>query len=200
MCEICASPWRKPLSPHWSTRRPAPTPSIFLKIEPALGCQSSHGWRAPRQLRFDPLSNVALDLDHPIADGAARAAEPLQRACQRLQFGIVRKPGDQRDQFANGYLGHEPAGLEHGADLAGLDRVVRVAAEHPDLPRGGLAQREEHVEGCRLARAVRAEEGDGLAPAELEAQPVDRLQTAVVLADVLERDDGSRSLVAHFAP
>src|SRR6185437_15043259 len=50
--EICASPWRKPLSPHWSTSRPAPTPSIFLKIEPALGCHSSHGWREPRQLRF----------------------------------------------------------------------------------------------------------------------------------------------------
>ena len=27
-------------------------PSIFLKIEPALGWYSSHGWRAPRQLGF----------------------------------------------------------------------------------------------------------------------------------------------------
>ena len=49
-------------------------------------------------------------------------------------------------QFADRHLGHEPAGLEHGADLAGLDRVVRVLAEHPDRAPGGLAQRKEHVE------------------------------------------------------
>jgi hypothetical protein len=67
--EICAPPCRCPLSPAWSTSRPAPTPSSFLKIDPALGWICSHGWRAPRQLRFSCRHAV-----HPV-HVAARQAE-----------------------------------------------------------------------------------------------------------------------------
>ena len=43
----------------------------------------------------------------------------------------------------------------------------------PDLARGGCGQAEQHVDGAGLAGAVRAEQGDDLAGADLQADAVD---------------------------
>jgi hypothetical protein len=147
------------------------------------------GQGEPHALRLAPGQAV-----HPLV-GEGLDAGPPERGADRYRSRV--QAGDQRHELPDRHLGHQPAGLEHGADLAVLDGMVGVAAEHRDRSRGGLAQREQHVERGRLAGAVRAKQGDGLPRAQVQAQPVDRLQAAVVLAHVIERDDRPRTGVAH---
>ena len=113
----------------------------------------------------------------------------LRVVVDRLRLGV--QAGHQRHELAHRHLGHQPAGLQHGADPAGLHRVVGVGAEHRDLPAGGLAQREQHVQGSGLARAVRAEQGHRLARPQVQVELVNRLQAAEMLGDVHERDNRS---------
>ena len=61
-------------------------------------------------------------------------------------------------------------------------------AEHARLARGRVEQPGEHLQRRRLAGAVRAEEADDLALADLEADVVDRAHLAVLAAD--EAPDG----------
>jgi hypothetical protein len=122
---------------------------------------------------------------HPLV-GELGDAGPLEGG--RYRFRVRVQLGHELDQLAHRHLGHQATGLEHGADPARLHRAVRVIAEHPDPPAGGLAQREQHVKRGGLARPVRPEQGDGLARAQVERQPVDGPQPSVDLGHVLERD------------
>jgi hypothetical protein len=97
------------------------------------------------------------------------ASMPARRSVVGHRHRPRMQPGHQVDQLSHRHLRHQPAGLQHRAHEAGLHRVVRVAAEHPDTSGRGLAQREEHVERGGLARPVRPEQGDGLAGAQIEA-------------------------------
>jgi hypothetical protein len=65
--------------------------------------------------------------------------------------------------------------LQHRADAAGLDRVLRRSSEERDRPLVRLLQAEEHVDGRRLARAVRTQERDGLARAHGDVDPAHRM-------------------------
>ena len=53
--KIWALPSTWPFRPHWSISRPAPTPSIFWKMEPALGYSHRSGWRSSRHCRFSRM-------------------------------------------------------------------------------------------------------------------------------------------------
>src|SRR4029078_8165371 len=73
----------------------------------------------------------------------------------------------------------------HHRDLA---EVRGLAArwhmpEHPDLPGRWVQQPAEHLQGRRLAGAVRPEEPDNLARRDVEADPVDRMDLAVIPPD-----------------
>ena len=83
-------------------------------------------------------------------------------------------------------------GLEDDADpLAPLAaRVRRVDSQHLDLARVALAVALEDLDRGRLARAVRAEQAEDLAALDLEADPADRLELAVRLAEVSDADRG----------
>jgi hypothetical protein len=118
-------------------------------------------------------SSSTISSDFPLV-GELGDAGPLERGLHRFRLRL--QGGHERDKLAHRHLGHQPAGLEHGAHPAGLDRVVRVGAEHLDLPAGGLAQREEHVQRGGFACAVRAKQRDGLALAQVQGQAVDRLE------------------------
>ena len=143
------------------------------------------GLAADGQREPDPLGLAAGQAVHPLV-GELGDAGALERG--RDRFRVRVQLGDQLDKLAHRHLGHQPAGLEHGADPPGLNRVVRVLAEHADAPAGGLAQREQHVKRGGFARPVRPEQGDGLARAQVEGQPVNGPQPPVVLGYVLERD------------
>ena len=174
--------------------RPEPPPGLHVHRRGRLVEHDQVAFAGDREREPDALRLPAGQPVHALV-GDVRDAGPAQRGVDGNRPRV--QPGDERDQFADRHLRHQPAGLEHGADAAGLDRVIRVIAEHLDLPRRRLPQREEHVQRGGLAGAVRAEQCDGFPRAQVEAQPVDRFQLTVVLADVLERDDRSRSAVAH---
>ena len=79
-------------------------------------------------------------------------------------------------------------------------RSAHVEAEHPDLAGVGLAEALEDLDGRRLAGAVRAEQAEDLARADLEADAVNRLDLAIVLLQVAYTDDrvgGTGAFVMH---
>ena len=94
-------------------------------------------------------------------------------------------------------LAHRQAGLrrrflEHGAHPvppfgAG---VRRIDAEHLHLAVGARAKAFEDLHGRRLPGAVRAEEGEDLAAADLEVDPRDGFRGAVALLQAPNGDHG----------
>ena len=88
-------------------------------------------------------------------------------------------------------LGVQLGGLEGHPDplLEGVGLTDRVDAK--DLERAAirLAQALEHLDRGRLAGAVRTEQPEHLAAADLEGDAVDGVDVAVVLANVADADD-----------
>ena len=72
--------------------------------------------------------------------------------------------------------------LEHRSDQSLGDGSARRRTGHLDLPRLRAEESEKDGDGGRLARAVRTEEGERLAPLHLEVEPIER--------DVLPVADG----------
>ncbi len=66
--------------------------------------------------------------------------------------------------------------------------VVRVVAQHLDVPAVALAVALEDLHGRRLAGAVGAEQGDALADLDVEVEAVDGRQVAVVLGEAADAD------------
>jgi hypothetical protein len=69
-------------------------------------------------------------------------------------------------------------------------RPLRVDAEHAHLPRVARPVALEDLDGGGLAGAIRAQEGEDLARADLEIDPPHRLQAVVGLAQALDADHG----------
>jgi hypothetical protein len=71
---------------------------------------------------------------------------------------------------------------------------------------GALAIALEDLDGGRLARSVGAEEGEDLAPVDLEVDAADRLDAVVGLGQAADGDDGlgaqtgDSTVEATFAP
>src|SRR5262249_7761244 len=67
----------------------------------ALAAGDLHRIPAPLELSLESIAKLALDLDHPVAQRAARAARAFELLRER--FERVRRsaqPGDQRDRLA----------------------------------------------------------------------------------------------------
>jgi hypothetical protein len=96
--------------------------------------------------------------------------------------------GDHADGLADGGVVEQGAALQHRADGAGGDRLVRLRAEHRDGAGVGSGEAEQHVDGGRLAGAVRAEQRDHLARRDHQVEAGDRVDVPVALAEAGEHD------------
>jgi hypothetical protein len=81
---------------------------------------------------------------------------------------------DHRDQFAHAEVLHQRAGLQHPADVTGLDRVAGREAEDRDGALVGPGQSQDHV--CRggLAGAVGTEQRHDLARSDSKVDAAHR--------------------------
>ncbi len=75
------------------------------------------GLAADGQREPDPLGLTSGQPVHPLV-GELSDAGPLERGRHRLRIRV--QLGHEFDKLAHRHLGHQPAGLEHGADPAGL--------------------------------------------------------------------------------
>jgi hypothetical protein len=82
-----------------------------------------------------------------------------------------------------------------GADLGEPVRVTGRAPVHPGPARGGHDQPKQDAQRGRLARAVRAEEAEHLAGADVQIQPVKRGHAAVSFGQALAPDHAGHARV-----
>jgi hypothetical protein len=93
--------------------------------------------------------------------------------------------------------------LRRLGDAAGDDvvrlRVRDVVAAEADAPAARVVQTVDRAQRRRLAGAVRAEQSDDLGLPNLERDPLDRVDGAVVRMDVVELEDGAVGLLVGHA-
>ncbi len=101
-----------------------------------------------------------------------RLQGPLSQAIDGVALGVEQR---QLDVLESAHAGQEMKGLEDEPDplVAQLRPLVQaqprgVAAVQEEAPLVGLVQKTEHVHEGGLARARRADEGQELAPLDLE--------------------------------
>ena len=127
-------------------------------------------------------------LVHELGDAEVLAHRP------DLAFGLVDpvQAGEDDQVFPDrdAVLEHVVGGREVDALQAGFAVLVEVQAEVADGAAVGQRDADEHLDGGRLAGAVGAEETDDLALGETEGDPVDGLEGAVVLGEVVDVEDG----------
>ncbi len=104
--------------------------------------------------------------------GERHRSGELECLVDRERIGVQR--GHHRDELADREAPQEAAGLQHRADRPFVDRLRRRAPEQRDGAGVGWEQPEQHVDQGRLARAVRAEEGERLALRDVEIDAADR--------------------------
>jgi hypothetical protein len=146
-----------------------------------------------RQGEIEPAlhsARVALDLAVRRL-GQADTVEKLVAALAPFLAGDAVHRGLQPEMLASGEERIECSFLQGGADhpphlRSLLDHVV---AGDRCSPGGGRQQRGEHVDGGRLARAVRAEESVDLAGPDAQVDAVDCAWSLLELAHESLRDD-----------
>ena len=164
---------------------------------------------------------------HRVGDERLRDAQPLLLAAREPADGRirVRRRADlvERGVDAGAILGaeapeapavavetepHEVASaqddvavedtlLRHVADAVAA--LLRRASLHHDAAGGRLEQPEQDAEQRRLARAVRPEHGQQLAPLELEAEPFEQGAVTEPECEVVDGDDAHRARAAASA-
>lgn len=106
-------------------------------------------------------------VDHPVGDrrDACSGQDVGDRVRARVQMA------DEPDDLLDRDVLHQATALQHGADPAPGDRLLRGRAEEPDRAGVRGAQAEEQIEGGGLSGAVGAEERHGLAGVQVEESP-----------------------------
>ena len=117
-------------------------------------------------------------------------ADQLDHLIDRPRRAVVA--GVEAERLAHGQVGIEAAALQDDADplAPGAAAVLRVLAQHRDLPAAALAVALEDLDRRRLAGPVGAEEGKDLARPHLEVDAANRLELAIALAQAADGDDG----------
>ena len=115
-------------------------------------------------------------------------ADQLHRLVDVARGGVVA--GVLLDGLPRRELRDQPGLLEDEADAVapGAIRLLRIDAEHAHLAGVAGAVALEDLDRGRLARAVRSDEGEDLAGADLEIDPPHRLEAVVGLAQALDAD------------
>ena len=168
----------------------APQVAARLRIEPGRRLVEEEDARVVDERRGDAeaLLLAAGKRPHLALRLLGQVDEVQQR--HRVDVALV-EPAEEVQQLDEGQLVEEGRRLELDAD-APL-HLARVGL-HVDAVDDGLAAIDrahplDHLEGRRLARAVRSEDPEDLALGDLEADAVDRRQAAVLLAQVGDGDD-----------
>ncbi len=177
---------------------------------PSSRSPDDHLPRAPARRRVEAGRRLVEEQQLGVADQGKRDVQPpllTARHPQYTRFGLLRQPhlldrlidvprprvvpGEQLERLAHRELGVHPALLQDDADalapLAG--RMRGVLAEDRDLARRALAIALEHLDRRGLAGAVRAQEGEDLAPLDGQVQATDGLEVAIGLAQARDADD-----------
>ena len=124
---------------------------------------------------------MALELD-----GGERRGEVGGRDARAPERRPEREVLARREVLVDvGAVGHQAQVPPHGLGLA--DGVV---PGHHDPPAGRAQERRQDLEQRRLARAVGAEQRDGLAARHVEGDAVQRPVGAERLAEVGDADEG----------
>ena len=139
----------------------------------------------------------------PGQDAGLRIA-PLAKVERLDQLGRRPRPSvetpEEVEHLGDRELRVEGRGLEAHAD-AWLERVGAtgdVDAQHADLAIIGCPKPLEDLDGRRLARPVRSEQPEDLAPGDVEVDAIDSLDIAVALGQATDADDGfGRSRDGH---
>jgi hypothetical protein len=122
--------------------------------------------------------------------GEAEDSRELEHVTNTERPGIQRR--HHGHQLAHREAADQGPRLQHRANLARGDRLVRVGPEARDGAGVGLREAEQHVQGGRLACPVGAEQGNGLAALDRQVDPADSPHgttgTAEGLDQALERD------------
>ena len=177
---------RRETSAHMSDAR--------LRVEP--------GGRLVEEQHARPVDEPERDVEpapHParvgLDDAVGRVGDPdeLQQLVGARVQAAAAHPLDaalEHQVLAAGAVLVDARVLRHVADRAA--HGVRLAADVVARDRGGalvgVRERHEHADGRRLARAVRAEQPEDLAFADVERDAVERLNLAVALAQCLDDD------------
>ena len=100
-----------------------------------------------------------------VAMSSRRSSSPTSASVSAAPRGCGVVAGVQLDRLAHGQSGIRLRLLQHDADPAAprAGRAERVGAEDADVAVGALPEPLEDLDRRRLARAVRAEEGEHLA-------------------------------------
>ncbi len=176
---------------------------------PEQAQRADHVPRRPASRRVETRRRLVEEHEVGVADERRAEVEPpLLTAGERLHFrvALLGKP-DELDHLvdvprlrvvAREHAMHLADGeqrrvlrvLEDDADALAKRgrRVARVVAEHRGNAGVAPAVALEDLDGRRLAGAVRAEEPEDLACGHLEADPAERLDAAVRLAQVADAD------------
>ena len=175
---------------------------------------ADHVPRVASRLRVEPGGGLVEEHEIGVADQPERDVDSaLLASGQRADAlrAVVAQP-DERDRLVDvarlrevvGEHGDGLAHRVHRVELALLEhqpdplaprtrRPRRIDAEHRHRSGGPAAVALEDLDRGGLARAVRAEQPEDLALADVEVDPLDRLVFAVPLPETADRDDG----IAH---
>src|SRR5262245_25410523 len=126
---------------------------------------------------------------HALEGGPGRLLEPRARE--------TVEPSEEADVGEARQLRVDAHGLRREAERAAdRQRLAREArTEDAGVAAAGSEERGQHRQGRRLAGAVRAEQTEELAPPDLEIDPPDRLDCAIVVRQSLDLD--GRDLTGH---
>ena len=149
-------------------------------VEPGGGLVEEEQLRVADQADGDlePPALPAAEL-RAAGVGPVGQAHHLEGLHHRARAGVVA--GVELEHLAGGEVGLDGRLLEHHADAVAPAerRAPRVLAEHPDVAAGAPAVALEDLDGGGLPGAVGAQEGDDLAPPDVEVDAAHRLQRAV---------------------
>jgi hypothetical protein len=178
----------------------SPEGAAGLDVQRRRGLVEEQQFRVTGQREREPdaLCLPTGKLLHPAVRQVCDPSQPQQAG---RWPAVVEELLEQADRLAHfGSLG-QPAGLQHAADLARGGRRRGPPAQDPDLSGGRCAQAEHEIDRGGLAGAVRAEQRDRLAAADVEGHVVQGADIRVVhLDNVAERDGhlaGPRVLGSH---
>ena len=124
---------------------------------------------------------------------SAMSARPVIASTSSTGRGVGIQRRGQVDELADRELADERAGLEHRR-RSRRRRPLRpgVMPNSDTVPLVGPGEPEQHVDGGRLAGAVRAEDGDGLARRDVDVDAAHGVDGAERLLETGQRDPGPR--------
>ena len=182
----CFSMWRRPAAGSSSSSSSGSTQSA--RAISTMRCWPSA--RVPASWSHLVAEADALDLARGLGE-QLRLLGAVEPQHARERAGAAAQMRAERDVLEHGHVGHQLDVLEGARDAAARRRPAAAApstllAEHRDVAAGRRQHAGDQVEGRALAGAVRADQPDDLARADVEDDVVDRDQAAELLARLLD--------------